>query len=145
MTRKTPKKRDVYLYLYLKNDSFMHKWYTTEFYEHCEKRKSLRVCGVFIDYYDEGEMINIEDRINLNWMLYMLKGTKFLIHCESKEMISKDPDVLLEFETNVKSLGGSVYYLLDTAVLQAEKEFDIHKKKMANREAYNKSRLTYNF
>ena len=43
-------------------------------------------------------------------MLTVIQGTKFLIWCNTRNTISKNDDEVLQFENQLKSLGGSIYY-----------------------------------
>ena len=43
----------------------------------------------------------------------MLKGTKFLICCNSKKEISLDIDEIITFEKLVKEYGGTIYFHCD--------------------------------
>ena len=71
--KKSVNPKNVYMYLSLNSNSHcMYSWNSSIFAKYCEGRKSLRVAGSFVDYYDNDD-ININDRIMLNKMLTVIQ------------------------------------------------------------------------
>lgn len=112
MSRKAKALTDVYFYIRILPEQDMYEHYHNTLLKYCENKKSLRICGCFVDYCTSNTPIH--DRIQLQKLMNTVPKAKFIICCFDKQTINDNPEEVNKFESEINKLKGSVYFHLDT-------------------------------